>query len=88
MFWGCYLMREIGEIFSYYGKIGVAAIRLSGKLKIGDKIRIMGHTTDFEQEIEAIQIEHDDVKEAKSGDEIGVKVDEKVRKHDKVFKVE
>ncbi|MEK6826222.1 MAG: EF-Tu/IF-2/RF-3 family GTPase, partial [Nanoarchaeota archaeon] len=76
-------MQEIGEIFQYYGKIGVAAIRLNKSLKAGDKIKIRGNTTDFEQEVKSIQIEHTKVKEAKKGDEIGVKVDDKVRRGDK-----
>ena len=80
-------MDEIGEVFSYYSNIEVAAIKLSGKLKIGDKIKIKGHTTDFEQKIISMQIEHEQVSEASSGDEIGIKVSEKVRKGDKVFKV-
>ena len=79
-------MKEIGEIFSYYSEIGVAAIRLSGSLKVGDKIRIQGHTTDFEQEVESMQIEHKKVVSAKKGDEVGIKVSEKVRKHDKIYK--
>jgi len=81
-------MEEIGEIFSFYSHINVAAIRLSGALKVGDKIRIQGHTTDFEQDVKSIQIEHEKVKEAKAGDEVGIKVADKVRKHDKVYKVE
>lgn len=81
-------MEEIGEVFSYYANIGVAAIKLSGDLHKGDKIRVTGHTTDFEQEVKGMQIEHEKVEEAKSGEEVGIKVKDKVRKHDKVFIVE
>ncbi|MEK6934261.1 MAG: EF-Tu/IF-2/RF-3 family GTPase [Nanoarchaeota archaeon] len=79
--------KEIGEIFSFYSDIDVAAIKLKGKLKEGDKIRVKGHTTDFEQKVGSMQIEHEKVKEAKKGDQVGIKVDDKVRKHDKVYLV-
>ncbi len=78
---------EIGEVFSYYSNIGVVAIKLKDKLKIGDKIRIKGNTTNFEQEVDSIQIEHEKVEEAKKGDQIGIKVIDKARKHDKVYKI-
>jgi translation initiation factor IF-2 len=80
--------QKIGTVFSYYSKIGVAAIKLTdGSLKVGDKISIEGSTTNFEQEIESIQIEHDSVEEAKKGDDIGIKVSDKVRPHDVVYKL-
>lgn len=77
----------IGKVVDYYGKIGVAAIELSGSLKVGDKIHIKGHTTDFEQMVDSMQIEHQSVPEAKAGDSIGIKVKEYCRGHDSVFKV-
>ena len=79
--------KEIGKVSSYFSKVGVAAIKLSGKLKIGDKAHIKGHTTDFEVPIDSIQIERKDVKSAKKGDHIGIKVPEKVRPNDTVFLV-
>ncbi len=79
--------KEIGTVSSYFGHAEVAAIKLSGKLKVGDKIHIKGNTTDFEQEIESMQIERKEIKEAKKGDHIGIKVPEKVRPNDKVFLV-
>ena len=79
--------KEIGRVSSYFSNVGVAAIQLSGKLKIGDKVHIKGHTTDFEVGIDSMQIERKDVKEAKKGDHIGIKVPEKVRPNDKVFLV-
>jgi len=69
----------------YYGNIGVAAIKLSDKLKVGDQIAIRGHTTDFKQKVESIQIEHNKVNEAKKWDEIGIKVRDKVRPNDVVY---
>ena len=79
--------KEIGEVFSYYSKIGVAAIKLIGVLKKGDKVHIKGHTTDFEQVIDGMQIEHKDVAKAKKGDDLGIKVTDRVRPGDKIYKV-
>ena len=77
----------IGTVSDFFAHPVVAAIELTAPLKVGDKIRIKGHTTDLELTIESMQIEHTDVKEAKAGDSIGVKVSERVRKHDTVYKV-
>ena len=80
--------QEIGVVTHYYDKIQVAAIRLTGgKLETGDTIHIQGHVTDVTQVVGSIQIEHAVVPEAKPGDDIGVKVEERVHEHDKVFKV-
>ena len=77
--------KEVGKVSSYFSHVGVAAIKLSGKLKVGDKIHIKGQTTDFEIPVKSMQIERKDVKEAKKGDHIGIKVPEKVRPSDRVF---
>ncbi len=77
--------KEIGRVSSYFSHVEVAAIQLSGKLKVGDKVHIKGHTTDFEVSVDGIQIERKDVKEAKKGDHIGIKVPDKVRPNDAVF---
>ena len=65
--------------------IDVAVLELSKTLKVGDRVRIKGATTDFEMPIESMQIEHESVKEAKKGQAIGLKVPEKVREHDIVY---
>jgi len=79
--------KQIGEISNYFEHIGVAAIKLSAPLKVGDKIQIKGgENTDFEQEVDSMQIHHEKVEKAKKGDEIGLKVKDKVRKGYKVFK--
>jgi len=79
---------EIGKVSDYFHKIGVAAIELThGTLSVGDTIRIKGHTTDFTQVIESMQIEHQNVQTAKAGDSIGIKAKDHVRDHDKVYKV-
>ena len=80
--------KKVGEIIKYFGKIGVAAIRLSeGSLKVGDKIHIVGHTTDITQAVDSMQIENQDVQEAGPGADIGIKVKDRAREHDVVYKV-
>ena len=79
--------KPVGEITHFFGHISVAVVKLSGKLKEGDKILIEGATTNFEQEAKSMQIEHKEVKEAKKGDSIGLKVKDRVREGDKVYKV-
>jgi translation elongation factor EF-Tu-like GTPase len=78
---------EIGKVTHYFDHVQVAAIELSGPLGVGDRIRIVGHTTDCQETVESMQIEHQSVTQAKAGDSIGIKVAEKVRPHDKVFKI-
>ncbi|MDP8248837.1 MAG: EF-Tu/IF-2/RF-3 family GTPase [Candidatus Tritonobacter lacicola] len=79
---------EIGKVAHYFGKPMVAAIELTGgTLKKGDTIRILGHTSDFTQVVESMQIEHETVETAKAGDSIGIKVKEHARQHDRVFKI-
>lgn len=79
--------KQIGTVSSYFSHVEVAAIKLSGALKVGDKVHIKGHTTDFETAIKEIQIERKPVKTAKKGDHIGIKVSDKVRPNDKVYLV-
>ncbi len=79
---------QIGKISHYFGKIQVAAIELTeGSFAVGDTIHIKGHTTDLREPIKSIQIEHEQVQEAKKGDSIGIKVSDHVREHDVVYKV-
>ena len=77
----------IGTVSDFFAHPVVAAIELTGPLAVGDKIHIKGHTTDLEMVVKSMQIDNADVKEAKKGDSIGVKVSERVRKHDTVYKV-
>jgi putative protease len=79
--------KEIGRVSHYFGKPHVAAIVLTDALKIGDKIAIQGHTTDFEVVVESIHIEDDSLEEAGAGDNVGIKVPERVREHDVVYKI-
>jgi putative protease len=80
--------KKVGEIIKFFGKISVAAIRLTeGSLRVGDTIHIVGHTSDVTQTIDSMQIENKDVQEAGPGADIGVKVKDRVREHDVVYKV-
>lgn len=78
----------IGEVIHYFGKIGVAVVKLKDTLSVGDEIRIVGgESTDFTQKVESMEIEHKKIQEAKAGDSIGLKVKEKVREGYKVYKL-
>jgi len=80
-------LEQIGSIGNYYSKISVAVVDLTGKLTVGDNIRVKGATTDFRQKVDSMQIEHANVQSAAAGQSIGMKVADKVRKGDLVYKV-
>lgn len=80
-------MEQIGSIRHYYSKIGVAVIDLTAKVAVGDTIRIKGVTSDFRQKVDSMQIEHANVQDAGAGQSIGLKVTDKVREGDLVYKV-
>ena len=77
----------IGTVSDFFVHPVVAGIELTAALKVGDKIRIKGHTTDLEMTVDSIQIDNASVTEAKKGDSIGVKVTERVRSGDTVYKI-
>jgi len=79
--------KKIGQIVSFFNKVSVAAIVLEGVLKIGDKIHIKGNTTDFEQTVDSMQIDRKDIKNAKKGQDVGIKVIDRVRPGDVIYKV-
>ena len=80
--------KEIGYVSNYFGKISVAAVEITeGTLAVGDAIHFLGNTTDYESTVGSMQIEHKSVTTAKKGDSVGIKVAEKVREKDKVFKI-
>jgi putative protease len=79
---------KIGQVSHYFGKIQVAAIELTdGELSLGDTIHIKGHTSDFTQKIESMQIEREEVDHAVKGQSIGIRVQDHARVGDDVFKV-
>ena len=79
---------KIGEVFHYFSKLGVAAIRLTdGALNVGDTIQIQGPTTNLTQTVDSMQIEQGGVSGARKGQSVGIKVREKVRERDLVYRV-
>ena len=78
---------EVGRVTHFYPKISVAIVELKASLNIGDKILIKGATTNFEQTVESMQIEHKNIERAEAGQIIGLKVKERVRENDKVYKI-
>jgi translation elongation factor EF-1alpha len=79
---------EIGVVQDYFAKIGVAALGITANgIKVGDEIHFKGHTTDFSQRVDSLQIEHAQVSEAGAGASVGTKVKDRVRIGDRIFKV-
>ena len=81
-------MNKVGVVEKYYSKISVALVTLSDPLAVDDKIKIKGATTDFEQVVKSMQIEHESINSATKGQMIGLKVENKVRPNDEVFIIE
>lgn len=77
--------KPIGEITHYYGKIGVAIVKFNREVKVGETVHFKGPHTDFTQSISSMQYEHKDIESAKKGQEVGIKVDQKVGESDKVY---
>jgi putative protease len=80
-------MKKVGTVTHYYGKIGVAIVELSDILKVGDRIKFE-NGTEFKQVVESMQVEHEQVDEAKKGETIGLKVSQKVKEGATVYLVE
>jgi putative protease len=78
--------KQIGKITHFFSKIGVAVVELTDTIKVGDTILIKGAHTEFEQKVKSMQIEHESIEEAKKGQSIGMKVEQKVHENDAVFK--
>ena len=78
---------EIGKVSDFFKKPVVAGIDLTAPLKVGDKIHVKGHTTDQELVVQSMQINNAEVKEAKPGDSVGIKVNDRARQGDLVYKV-
>ena len=80
--------KKVGVVIKFFGNISVAAIRLTDDaLKVGDTIHIKGHTTDLTQTVGSMQIENESVEEAAPGADIGIKVGDRIRENDVVYKV-
>jgi putative protease len=80
--------KEIGKVTHYFSKIQVAGIELSDELAVGDTILIKGATTYFQQKVESMQLEHENIEKGEPGQSIGVAVQEQARSGDKVYKME
>lgn len=81
-------LEEIGTVTGFFAKVNAAIVDISsGSLRVGETVRIKGHTTDFKQVVESMQIEHQPIQEATKGQTIGLKIKERVRRHDTVYKV-
>ena len=79
---------QVGVVVKFFSKPSVAAIEVkTGSIKNGDMLRFKGHTTDFNDTVASIQIDNQQIEEAKAGDLVGIKVKERVRENDKVYKV-
>jgi len=76
----------IGQISHYFGHLSVAALSLSAPLAVGDRIHVVGHTTDLVQEVQSMQIDHAPVERAAPGDDVAIGVDGHVREHDLVYR--
>lgn len=80
--------RLIGHVTHWYGGIQVAGIHVDeGELHVGDTVHIVGHTSDLMQRIDSIEIEHHEVPEVRAGEDVGVRVSDHVREHDRIFVV-
>jgi translation elongation factor EF-1alpha len=79
---------EIGEVDDFFAHPVVAGVRLTGPLKVGDKIRIGGHTTHLIMDVDSMQMDHHEVAEAKAGDSVGIKVPDRVRHGDTVYLIQ
>ncbi|OGK24073.1 hypothetical protein A3C25_05165 [Candidatus Roizmanbacteria bacterium RIFCSPHIGHO2_02_FULL_38_11] len=79
--------KKVGKVTHYYNHLGVGIVKLSGPLVNGDTIRVVGHGREFTQTVGSMQLEHQALEKAKKGQEIGLKVDQKVKECDVVYKV-
>jgi translation elongation factor EF-Tu-like GTPase len=77
----------VGTVVDFFARPVVAAVKVTGSLKVGDKIHIKGHTTDMEFVVASMQINNANVPQVKAGDEAGIKVSDRVRKGDEVYKI-
>ena len=78
---------EIGKVTDFFAKPVVAGMQLMGPLRIGDKIRIKGSSTDMELAVRSMQLDRVSITEAKAGDLVGIEVPDRVRRGDKVYKI-
>ena len=80
-------MEEVGRIAGFFAHVSVAIVELTAALKVGDTIYIKGHTTDLQQHVDSLQVDHTPVQEAGPGQSVGLKVTGRCRKHDVLYKL-
>jgi hypothetical protein len=80
--------QRVGQVTHYFDHISVAVLSLTADIRIGDTLHFLGHSTDFKQEVSSLQIEHKPVEGAKPGEEVAIKVTQRVHPNDAVFKLE
>jgi len=78
--------QSIGSVTHYFGHLSVAAVTLTDTLRVGDRIHIRGHTTNVEQSVDSMEVEHAKVDSAGPGDDVALHVSDHVREHDKIFR--
>jgi putative protease len=77
----------IGTVTHYFGHLSVAAVSLTAPLAVGERIHIVGHTTDVTETVRSMEIDHQPVEQASPGDDVAINVTEHVREHDRIFRV-
>jgi len=80
--------KRVGQVTHYFDHLGVAVLALTECVRVGDTLHFLGHSTDFQQEVRSLQIEHKPVEEAKPGQDVAIKVIQRVHPNDAIFKVE
>ncbi len=79
--------QEVARVTHYFSRLGVAVLSLTGTLSVGDRVHIYGHSTDFEQTVDSMQIEHKPVLKVGPGDDVALRVAERVREGDIVYRI-
>lgn len=79
--------QEVGEVTHYWTHLGVAGVHLNEPIEVGDHIHVLGHTSDFEQDVGSIEVEHHKIDHAEAGTDVGIRVSEHAREHDRVYRL-
>ena len=80
--------KRVGEVIHFFNRISVAVLKLSQPLKVGDTVHFLGRNTDFQQQIASMEVDHESVTEGGKGSEVAVKVQQRVRRGDSIFRIE
>lgn len=80
-------MEPVGQVAGFFARASAAVVRLSAPLRVGDVIYVKGYTSDFQQTVESLQVGHQPIQEAGAGQEVGLRVVQKCRKHDLVYRL-